>query len=258
MAVDAVEHAAVAGQQRAAVLESRPALELALDEVADDRDGRNRQAHAEPRQQPLAEDGRPGGGRHAGEQHARHETFPRLVRAHHRRELPAAEALAAEVGADVRRGDEHEEEEQQDPPLRLDQHDAREADRGRHQHRETDDERSPAPTRLGGSREPDEGREPPGGDDPEERLQTGLARRDRPGDETDDRDRRRVERALARAREPREPGPLPGAREHDDRDQRDRHRRCHPEEDRDHHARDRERGHDPLAQAASHWPPGRR
>ena len=45
-AVDAIEHAAVTGQQRAAVLEPGVALEHALDEVADDRHQRDQLAQS--------------------------------------------------------------------------------------------------------------------------------------------------------------------------------------------------------------------
>ena len=59
-AVDAVEHAAVARQQRAAVLHARAALEHALGEVADHRDAaRPTQADGQPRQRRVIRAGAP-------------------------------------------------------------------------------------------------------------------------------------------------------------------------------------------------------
>ena len=84
----------------------------------------------------VPEQQRPASGSERGGEHARHETFPGLARADRGRELAATEASPAEERADVGCGRQDEEEEQQLPALRLDQHQARESDGRRREHRE--------------------------------------------------------------------------------------------------------------------------
>lgn len=109
-AVDAIQHATVAGQQVAAVLDSGLALEHAFGEVADDRDEHHQRRAEQGQEQraegPAAVEADRQGDRQAGRQ-AAVNAFPALAGADPRRQLALAEGLAGEVGADIRAPDQH-------------------------------------------------------------------------------------------------------------------------------------------------------
>ena len=164
-AVDAIEHAAVARQQVAAVLEPDVALEHALGEVADHRDQRDELAQSTSQRPQRHRRTAPRRRRRRPPRRSMpaDEPFPGLARAHVRRELAPPERAAAEIGTDVGRGDQHEQEQQQ--------HHGRaaaistrcaSADAGRHQHEEPDDSgRAALPPRRGAHASQTNASEPP-------------------------------------------------------------------------------------------------
>ena len=144
---------AVPRQQAAAVLEARMALEHALDQVPDDRQQRHR-----PRRRPTqvvigrSNIAAPHTAATHCAHHPGHESLPGLARAHPRRELVPTEAAAAEIGTDVGRSDQHDQVEEQDPAVGLDQRQARETDRRRHEYREACQPWRPCARRAAGAR----------------------------------------------------------------------------------------------------------
>ena len=123
---------------------------------------RDQQAQHQPGPERHVEDARARHG-HAGRgHHAGDETLPGLAGADLRRELVPAEQAAAEIRADVRRRDQHQQVQQQPLPVGLQRDQVRQSDAGRHQHHEARDGRRPAPARLRAQRQPEEGDDPPG------------------------------------------------------------------------------------------------
>ena len=120
--VDAVENAAMAGQERAAVLDAGAALDERFEQVADD--AHRDQEDDDQRHADVAEaidddrveafagglgdvvDREPGRGDEERAGHAAPHALPALAGTDRRRELALAERPAAEIGEDVGRPDE--------------------------------------------------------------------------------------------------------------------------------------------------------
>ena len=117
--VEPVEHAAMAGQQVAAVLHAGAALEPAFEQIAALREHREqrrgkRQPHRQGHRRRAS--ATPNS---AASDHAADQPGPGLVRADRRRELGAADRPAGEIGADIGRPHQRQRPEGQDNAVML-------------------------------------------------------------------------------------------------------------------------------------------